>query len=263
MKTLKLILLILFSKYSLDAYTATYALVIGINDYKYQTPLGYAREDAVLFYDILKESIDQDKLIVLLDKKATKANVSKYLKRLSQKLKPSDQLIFYFAGHGTERGFLCYDGYSLDQMMYYTEFKSELQKCRANNKFIFIDACKSGNLFLNSDSDYQKTKTHLILNKLGLEGKDEVGNYAVFMSCDAGESSSELKYFKHGIFTYYLSRGILGLADEDNDKRITIKELYYYIRNNTYIISKKLGNNTQCPILIGNFDQNLIFANTK
>ena len=91
----------------------TYAVVIGISDYVSIPKLNYADDDALLFADFLtKQNICQQKNVhLLINEKATTANIYKELKLVTDSLKSSDLLYFYFAGHGDvesslESGFL-------------------------------------------------------------------------------------------------------------------------------------------------------------
>lgn len=45
---------------------------------------------------------------------------------------------------------------------------------------------------------------------------------------------------QHGLFTYYLMKGLRGEADADNDKNITQQELNNYLRQNVTSISRRL-----------------------
>jgi uncharacterized caspase-like protein len=65
---------------------------------------------------------------------------------------------------------------------------------------------------------------------------------------------------RHGLFTYYLCKGINGSADRNNDTLITIEELYYYTRDNVYLYTKGKSNYVQCPTLMGNYQNNYIIC---
>jgi hypothetical protein len=56
--------------------------------------------------------------------------------------------------------------------------------------------------------------------------------FVVMTSCKLGEFSYEWKEKKHGVFSHYLLEGLRGMADEDNDKIITITDAYTYCNEN-------------------------------
>jgi uncharacterized caspase-like protein len=81
--------------------------------------------------------------------------------------------------------------------------------------------------------------------------EDARGGMALLMSSRANELSMEDKGLKHGIFTYYVMRGLKGNADDDNDDLVTISELYRFVYNKVRLYTA----NTQSPILTGTYDE--------
>jgi len=84
------------------------------------------------------------------------------------------------------------------------------------------------------------------------EAKDGI---AVLSASSANEFSQEGERWGggHGVFTYYLLRGLKGEADFDADGIVTIREAYDYLY-------RKVAEDTaggQHPELKGNFDNNL------
>ena len=62
--------------------------------------------------------------------------------------------------------------------------------------------------------------------------------------------SSGLKEAKHGIFSYYLMKGLEGNADSNQDKKITNGELLAYMDENVSQKASELGRE-QNPSLAG------------
>ena len=56
--------------------------------------------------------------------------------------------------------------------------------------------------------------------------------------------SNSLDKEGHGLFTYYLLKGLSGYADADKNNALTVGELYYYIKTNVYAQSRRIG--TEC-----------------
>ena len=57
-------------------------------------------------------------------------------------------------------------------------------------------------------------------------------NFTVLTASSGLEFSGPLKEAKHGMFSYFLMRGLEGLADLNNDQQITASELIEYVRSN-------------------------------
>ena len=69
--------------------------------------------------------------------------------------------------------------------------------------------------------------------------------------------SSGLESAKHGIFSYFLMKGIEGKADSNNDKKITNGELLAYMDEKVSQKAAELGR-PQNPSLAGDPDRVLI-----
>jgi hypothetical protein len=84
----------------------TYAVIVGVSDYKYVKPLSFADQDALLFKDFLQSksggSVKPDNIFLILDKDATASTQPRIRKWLTEikKLQKGDRVYFYFAGHG-------------------------------------------------------------------------------------------------------------------------------------------------------------------
>jgi hypothetical protein len=87
-------------------YVKSWALVIGINDYQIASPLGYARQDAEAFADVLTERHDflEENVVVLLDQDATKERIlSEFHRFVKKDVSSDDRIAVFFAGHGLTR----------------------------------------------------------------------------------------------------------------------------------------------------------------
>ncbi|MGI9317254.1 MAG: caspase family protein, partial [bacterium] len=86
------------------AMPARHALLVGVGDYP-QSALDLLgpENDISALEKILKENWNfrPDRIRVLMNEQATKAEVLKELRALKQRSQPGDQLFFYFSGHGT------------------------------------------------------------------------------------------------------------------------------------------------------------------
>ena len=232
----------------------TYILIVGINDYEFISNLKYTLEDAQAFEKMaLKGTLGQvseNAIIALYDEFATKKSILEAMSSLYSKADENDKVIFYFSGHGAS-GIFCASDSRRGGFLYHSEIKEQFSKCRASTKLIIADACYAGSL-LNSDQQKMKKSFNATLSQ-----KLQV---AVFMSCRDNETSLEDPKLGHGVFTYYLLESFTEAGDANNDGMITIAEMFYYVRNNTYSHCHNIYNHKQCPTLVGQFDRSNVIC---
>ena len=82
-------------------------------------------------------------------------------------------------------------------------------------------------------------------------------NFTVITASQADHISSSSPDLKHGIFSYYLMKGMEGDADTDKDGKITLGEMQTYLVEN---VSRQAGmmNRKQEPQLIGDASKVLV-----
>ena len=85
-------------------------------------------------------------------------------------------------------------------------------------------------------------------------------NFTIFTASKPDQISSGLKEAKHGIFSYYLMKGLEGNADTNKDNKITNGELLAYMDLNVSEKALDLGR-TQNPLLFGNAEKVLMNLN--
>ena len=73
-------------------------------------------------------------------------------------------------------------------------------------------------------------------------------NCNIFSSSSSTQISATIEKAEHGIFSYYLMKGLTGKADLNKDRQITNAELFVYLQDN---VSQEafLQNRDQNPIL--------------
>ena len=108
---------------------------------------------------------------------------------------------------------------------------------------MFIDACYSG----QSRTDEVLVAGLKPLARVS-SNEDIPSNFNIFSSSKGSQVSATIKEAKHGIFSYYLMKGLEGEADLDKDRQITNNELYVYLQEN---VSQEAftQNREQNPIL--------------
>lgn len=250
-----------------------YAMVIGVSSYiDLNVPqLKYADKDAKAFADYLKTpvagAVPAENISLLLNENATRKNIMRDLVQLLQRAEREDLFIFYFSGHGKNdvlenTGYLMpydgEDGNEAGSAIAMEEVKSRISKSVAKMKISFIDACHAG-LFKtkgtkgvgNDNAEIAKAYLH------GLQDADD--GEAVILSSSSRQQSIESDVLKHGVFTYYLLKGLKGEADKEqkestgfNNGIVSVSELGTYLTN-------KIGDETnfkQKPSIDGNYDDN-------
>ncbi|MBQ6155525.1 MAG: caspase family protein [Bacteroidales bacterium] len=235
------------------AYKNTYAVIIGIADYKEgNSDLTFTTRDAQLFCDFLMSSaggnVPASNIYLLKDSKATKNNILYYTRQLFSRASEDDRVIFFFSGHGCAGYLLPYDVTKYGaNFLSYEEVKELFRCAKAKTKLMLADACFAGD-FRNSMPKNQKS-----INTKARKSSD----IAIMLSCSDNEYSMETASLRQGIFSYYLVKGLKGAADRDGNKIITIQELFYYVYKQTRHFAKNAGRD-QKPVLFGNFDLRLI-----
>ncbi len=178
-----------------------WAVVIGVDAYPspFQS-LKYAADDAKAVAQVLQDAgvnvtlMTPDSLI-----QPTKANVIEQLQRHAQ-LEAVDLLTVYLSGHGEDVNgtgyFLPMDvtdplmdsGLSLENLF------AILNRANAKHRFVIVDACRVA------------PKAHFVA---ALSRYSEESNI-IFTACDSNQWAPEVPRLKHGLFTYFLLKGLRG-----------------------------------------------------
>ncbi len=209
----------------------TFVLSIGVSKYQDSNKnLSQTTKDAKQFKDVMVNHTKD--ITILTSKYANKDNVLEKLRALANRAQKEDKIILFFSGHGYPGGIVGYD-----KTITYQEINDILSKSEASAKICFIDACHSGSVTDVSD----KTSTYKA---------PTTGNMIYMMSSRADEYSIEHPLVGHGFFTQALLKGLRGKADVNNDKKITVKELFNYVYNDVQHTTANMTD-SQHPQLIG------------
>ena len=247
--------LLFLNIFNISAQT-TYAVVVGVSDYQildFRTgDLRFADDDAERFTAFLKSSaggnVPSQNIIQLTNKNAGQANILLAM-NLFQKASAQDRIIFYFSGHGLEKAFVPYDVRKgdYDSFLTHSEVKVKFKLSQAQTKIVIADACLSGSM--------RSKKLPLTTVKATSKSFGDT-NVAMILSSRSTQTSAETATVNGGIFTFFLIGGLNGYADTNQDKKVTIKELYKYISPRI----KKSTPNHQAPVFAGKFSDDLILS---
>jgi len=137
-------------------YSASRALVVGINDYQHAPPLSYAIHDSEETAQVLIDEFgfDEKNIILLTDADATRARIINSFLSYVDETDVDDRVVFFFAGHGHtfsghrgEVGYLVpYDGdtHSLSTLIRWDEFTRNAELIPAKHILFVMDACYGG-----------------------------------------------------------------------------------------------------------------------
>ena len=219
------LLAFLFVVFSVGAYSQkTYALVCGVS--KYDDPTGscvnltYPAKGAKTIKKVYTKAGFITAL--LTSQHVTESNIMEKLNAIIKIAKPEDRIIFQFIGHGSTGNIHLYQGTAFS----YTELMSTLSKARTDKIFCIIDACQSGSAIKIADSNYKE-----------LEGAKP----AFVMACRPNESTVETCVLASPVFTLALAKGLRGHADANNDKKVTLMELFRYVHSDMVNRGNSLG----------------------
>ena len=79
-------------------------------------------------------------------------------------------------------------------------------------------------------------------------------NFTVMTAARGDQTAKPLEEAKHGMFSYFLMKGMEGDADGNGDNKITTGELHAYVRQNV----EQQSAGTQTPELQGDADRVLV-----
>jgi len=176
--------------------------------------------------------------------------------------KGKTEIYFYYAGHGSpdikeNKAYLIpYDGdpnYASQTGYEMEEIYNNLADLKAKSVTVFLDACFTG---ANRESEMLLADARPLM----IEVKSPIAHgITVFSATGQKEISSAWREKKHGLFSYFLMKGMKGDADANNDNKLTINELGDYIQEK---VSEQAGylDREQTPQMISD-NENRILIN--
>jgi hypothetical protein len=241
------------------------AIIIGIQDYRRVPKAEFASNDARVFYDyairglgVRPENVklltdDQaDDVAILgafknwLPLKSRKAKTDVYVFYSGHGYPSDDGSSLYFLPHGVDRQFL--DRTAIKQ----SEIVSALQAVSPRSVTLFLDACYSGQS-RTGETLLAGARPILIQPKAATFPS----NFTVLSASAPEQIASSSPDLKHGIFSYFLMKGMEGEADQNKDGAITVQEMQAYLSD---AVGRKAMsiNRTQQPQLAGDQSKVLV-----
>ncbi len=231
-------------------YPKDWGLIIGFEDYAHLPKVEYARRDALIVkeYFIRVLGVPEENVITMIDNDATKSRIEGYLLNyIPANVEKDTTLYVYFAGHGAsdmEKGdpylvpvdgdtrFIEQTGYKLKK------FYNDLDNLSIQRSYVFLDSCFSGVASRAAKMLAKGTRPALIhVKDVKLKKKKIVSLSAT----SVGQASNAYPETGHGLFTYYLLKGLSGDADADYDNWVTLKEVFSYVSGHVSKVARRLG----------------------
>ena len=215
------------------------AIIIGIQNYKRVPKADFANNDAKEFYEYairglgikpenIKLLVDEDADEVELYKafqnwlplQVTKNKTDVYVFYSGHGLPAPDGKSLYFLPHGVDKQFIEKTAVSQQEVI------AALVASKPKSVTMFIDACYSGQT---------RSGEMMIASVRPLAFKSEVSvypsNFTVISASSNDQYSSSSPELKHGIFSFYLMKGMEGDADGNKDGKITAGEMQEYLQD--------------------------------
>lgn len=233
--------------------TKVWAILVGVSSYKHMKPLRYTDDDAYRFHSFLKSpeggAIPDERMSVLVDESATKEAILKKLKDVATRAGKNDCILFYFSGHGMKGAFLPIDFDGTNIKLEHSEINNIFSRSKAKTKIVIADACHSGSF----DTNAKDATVNSMIGQYYKALENAHGGTALLLSSKAEETSIESNGLRQGIFSHFLIRGLKGAGDENDNKIVTVQELFRYVEANVSTYT----NGYQTPIILGKYDKNI------
>ena len=224
-----------------DIYDDSWAVIIGIDKYKYSDQLNYAVKDAEAVKDMLISKFDfpEKNIRYLTDEEATLSNIKLALDDISSSADANDRVLVFYSGHGeteqnndgTETGYIIpvegrqdkpyATGLAMDEIL------RTCQMSNAKHMLFLMDACYSG-LMTENVKGISTPQVEGYLSKVANEKARQI-----ITAGGGDEQVIERDEWQHSAFTKNLIEGFdTWEADYNKDGCITADELSTYLREN-------------------------------
>ena len=238
------------------------ALIIGVANYARSPKAVYADRDAQIFADYARRAlgIRDENIKLLVNDQASLIEIKLALKRwLKGRVVPDrTDLYVFFAGHGlaspdgNDLYILPQDGEPTllgDSALRRSELFDDIQAAQPRSTTLFLDTCYSG--LTRSESPLLVAVRPIFIVP---KSAPVPARTAMLTAASSEQVSGAFEEAGHGLFSYFLMKGLEGEADGNRDRAISLGELHAYVAQNVERQALRLGRK-QTPELSGASDR--------
>lgn len=233
-----------------------YAVVIGIERYRQGLPRAdFAARDARTVTEYLRRlGYPDENIVTLLDDRALKSDLEKYLEQwLPANAGPGSTVFVYYSGHGApnlasgdaylvpydgDPSFIEATGFSLQRLY------ASLGKLPAKEVVVALDSCFSG---AGGRSVLARGARPLVTMRAATAPK------GVLVLSASGAEQISMSYDEngHGLFTYFLLKGIKEAGGARADGGLDVPALFSYLKPSVQGVARRKYGREQTPQLTG------------
>lgn len=228
-----------------------WGVIFGIETYRNVPPVRFAKRDAETMRDYFINvlGIPAANLYIKTNEEASLGEFKTIFDPkgwLSKNARDKDSEIFiYFSGHGVpspdgkQAYLLPFDGnpnYAQNTAYELEQIYQNLGAIQAKSITMFLDSCFSG---ANRDNEIILADARPVF--LSSAPEPSAPHLAVFSASSGSQISSAWADMQHGLFSYFLMKGLKGEADANQDKSITQQELHDYVSGQVNSQARRLG----------------------
>jgi hypothetical protein len=228
-------------------------VIIGIGDYHRAANvlnLPFATRDAQAVAELLRNrrigKFEETNVTLILN--STDTFIKRKLESLFSSKRRDDLLVVYFSGHAVKDDYgdlylLCSNSekqYLASTAIPISFLKTQIERCASRRQVIILDTCYSG--AIGQGILTKGSEDAVPLDELSGEGR------YIIASSTAVQLSIMDKSEEYSLFTKFVLEGLkTGEADTDGDSRITVRELFEYVRERV----REASSEAQTPVSWG------------
>ncbi len=239
------------------------ALIVGIGSYTSLPQAQYADSDANHFYDFAHHAlgVPTSRIKLLTDAQAGRTDLLKVMRTWmkAEVVGGKSDVYIFFAGHGLARSngdktyLLPADG-DLSLLDETSILRDDLIASAKGARTItlFLDTCYSGGTRGTEVLLAGARPIAIVPDASGLPA-----NVTLLAAATGAQLSSTYDAARHGLFSYWLMKGLEGEAEANGDRTITTGELHDYVAKRVRQVAAR-HNRQQDPQLIGDSSRVLV-----
>jgi hypothetical protein len=242
------------------------AVVLGVETYLQAPPATYSAEDARTAARYFEHAlgIPARRIQLLLNEEVTLGQLHRIFGRdgwLARRVDEDTEVFVFFAGHGVsstdafdpylipadgDLNYIQQTGFPLDLMV------ESLAALDAKSSTVFLDACFSG-ITRDGGTLFEGARPLVVAPV-----RRQLSGVSVFSAAKGTQTAGSLDEQGHGLFSYYLFKGLGGAADLDTDGRIHAGELELYLEETVPRAAAELDREQTPTIFLGRSDPVLV-----